>query len=361
MTFTITQATPTVNVSDPSGSYDGSAFVATATVAGLSGGPGASLEGVTPAPVYYSGSTASGTPLAGVPTAAGTYTVVASFAGSTDYAAATSQPVTFTITQATPTVNVSDPGGTFDGSAFAATATVTGSGGPAGASLEGVAPAVTYYTGGTASGTPLNGAPSAAGTYTVVASFAGSTDYTAGTSQPVTFTIGRASPTIVLSAPDGTFDGSAFAASITIAGSGGANSPAASLEDVSPVLTYYVGTGTSGTSLGSTPPTMPGTYTVVASFPGTADYSAIQSAPMTFSISKAIPALVTLTPSGGAPVFGQSVTFVATVSAAGAAPGGTITFFDGTTPLGTAPLDGSGTATLTTTALGPGARDHRRL
>ena len=50
-------------------------------------------------------------------------------------------------------------------------------------SLEGVSPSLTYYAGGTASGTPLVGPPSASGTYTVVASFAGSADYTPGTAQ----------------------------------------------------------------------------------------------------------------------------------------------------------------------------------
>ena len=55
---------------------------------------------------------ATGTPLSGAPSLAGTYTVVANFAGSTDYTSAASTPATFTISQATPTVTVSDAGGT---------------------------------------------------------------------------------------------------------------------------------------------------------------------------------------------------------------------------------------------------------
>ena len=46
---------------------------------------------------YYSGSTATGTPLSSSPITAGTYTVVASYGGNSNYAAATSSPVTFTI------------------------------------------------------------------------------------------------------------------------------------------------------------------------------------------------------------------------------------------------------------------------
>ncbi len=84
-----------VTVTDASGTYNGSPFPATATVTGSSGIPSSSLEGVTPTLTYYAGSTAAGTPLAGAPSAVGTYTVVANFPGSTDYDSADSSPVTF--------------------------------------------------------------------------------------------------------------------------------------------------------------------------------------------------------------------------------------------------------------------------
>ena len=45
------------------------------------------LESVAPTFVYYAGSTATGTPLAAAPIIVGTYTAVANFAGSADYAA----------------------------------------------------------------------------------------------------------------------------------------------------------------------------------------------------------------------------------------------------------------------------------
>jgi hypothetical protein len=52
-------------------------------------------------------------------------------------------------------------------------------------------------------------------------------------------------------------------------------------------------------------------------------------------------------------VFGQAVTFVATVTGSGAKPTGTLTFYDDGTILGTAALTPSGTAELTTTGLIP--------
>ena len=106
---------------------------------------------------------------------------------------------------------------------------------------------------------------------------------------------------------------------------------------------------------------MPGTYTVVASFPGTADYVAIQSAPVTFTIGQG-------TRLGQRDHLGRLGRLRAVRhlrrhgGRGGAPPTGTVTFFDGGTTLGTAALDGSGTATLTTsTLLGPGLFDHRQL
>jgi hypothetical protein len=116
---------------------------------------------------------------------------------TTHYTTATATTA-INVTKATPSVNVTD-GGTYSGAAIAATATVAGvvagvDATPA-ASLEGVSPALTYYAGTTATGTPLPGAPTSVGTYTVVASFPGSADYLAATAQ-VTFTINQATPTL---------------------------------------------------------------------------------------------------------------------------------------------------------------------
>ncbi len=59
--------------------------------------------------------------------------------------------------------------------------------------------------------------------------------------------------------------------------------------------------------------------------------------------------------SGTSPsVFGQSLTFAATVSAAAGTPGGTVTFEDGATVLDTAPVNSSGVATFTTPGLALG-------
>ncbi len=99
----------------------------------------------------------------------------------------------------TATVTVIDEGGTYNGSPFAATASVVGSDGIPGPTLEGVGLTVTYYAGPTATGDPLPGAPTDSGTYTVVASFPGSADYDAASSL-MTFTINSVGPIPVATA-----------------------------------------------------------------------------------------------------------------------------------------------------------------
>jgi autotransporter-associated beta strand protein len=367
------QATPTVTVTDLGGTYAGRPFPATASVAGVVSGldstPASSLEGVTPTLAYYAGTTAGGSALNGAPTAAGTYTVVASFAGSADYMAAQSAPRTFTIGQAKPTVTTTDLGGTFTGRPFPAAASVAGvvSGvdtTPA-SSLEGVTPTLVYYAGATAGGSALNGVPTAAGTYTVVASFAGSTDYMAAQSAPRTFTIGQATPTVTTTDLGGTYSGQPFPATASVAGvvSGVDTTPASSLEGVTPSLAYYAGTTAGGTALSGVP-TAAGTYTIVASFAGSSDYMAAQSAPVTFTIG---PAALTVTATDfGGTYTGQSFPAAATVEGTdgntipagtlgGAAP--TLTYYPGTSPSGngsTTPPTAAGTYTVVASFAGIG-------
>ncbi len=137
------------------------------------------------------------------------------------------------------------------------------------------------------------------------------TDYTTAASTS-TIDVDKAVPSLNVSAPGGVYDGNPFPASVTIDGIG--NSPGTGLEGVTPLLAYYDGSNTSGASLGATPPTDVGTYTVEANFAGSADYAPTQSAPATFTIGRSS-TTIALAASGGSAVFGQSVTFVATVGA----------------------------------------------
>jgi hypothetical protein len=180
------------------------------------------------------------------------------------------------------------------------------------------------------------------------------TDYAMVTAT-ATMGVTQATPVLTISAPGGTYDGTPFPAAVTIASGipGPNDTPAASLENATPILTYSIGAGTSGTSLGSTPPTAPGIYTVVARYPGSTDFAAVTSAPITFTINRGT-AQIALATSGGSAVYGQPITMVATVTGPGT-PGGTVAFTDGATLLATVPLDGSGKATLSISGLAVGS------
>ena len=92
-----------------------------------------------------------------------------------------------------------------------------------------------------------------------------------------------------------------------------------------------------------------GGYTVAASARGVA-------AAADFALTNQVTPTVALAGPAGSPVYGQPVTLTATVSSsAGASPSGMVSFYDGTTVLGTAPVDSSGTATLSATKLVLGA------
>ena len=79
-TVIVTPLTPTISVSDPSGTYTGSPFAATALLTGANGIPTTSLEGISPTFTYYVGATTSGANLGSTaPSTVGTYTVVAAF------------------------------------------------------------------------------------------------------------------------------------------------------------------------------------------------------------------------------------------------------------------------------------------
>src|SRR5262249_35827925 len=119
-------------------------------------------------------------------------------------------------------------------------------------------------------------------------------------------------------------------------------------------FTYYVGSSASGTGT-ATAPSTPGTYTVVANFSSSdANYIGAQSSPVTFTISQATTA-TTLTSSAILSVTAQQVALTATVAVVtgAGAPTGTLTFFDGSTVLGTAAVV-NGHAMLTTSSLALG-------
>ncbi len=163
------------------------------------------------------------------------------------------------------------------------------------------------------------------------------------------FTIYQATPAVTLASPppsityDGTSDVTNWAIP-SVSGVSGVANPTGS-----PNVVFYAGISPAGTPLASAP-VYAGTYTAVAGYFGDANYGASQSVPVTFAIRKATPTVIA-TDAVNPSVFGQSVTFTATVTPQfSGTPTGTVTFTDGSTQLAKAVLSG-GVATYTTTAL----------
>ena len=254
--ITIDPVQATVTVAPLTITYDGNAHGTSAEAYGIIPYGGTNPVDLGPASsILYGGGAAA-------PTAPGSYPVTASYSGgNSDYSSATGLGV-LSIIQALPTINIAAAGGTYSGSAFQAAVTIKGVNNTAAASLEGVTPTVTYFDAmGNSLGTT---APSAIGNYSVVATFAGSTDYVAA-STFATFTISQAVPTLTVN--------SANAYVINGVTNG-------ALEGTAPTLTYY---NADGSNPNTTPPTGTGAYIAVATFPGTADYTSAISLPYYFS------------------------------------------------------------------------------
>ena len=221
------------------------------------------------------GRTATGTPLAGAPTAAGTYTVLASFAGSTDYAAASADD------------HLHDRPGHADGDRLRCRRhlqrrALPGHGhGGRGRAGGGQSPrreprrrdAVVDVLCGE-HGDGHGPGRRAHGRRDLHRPGQLRRQHRLRRRRPTaTFTIAQATPTINLNFVSSYGPGSTIGAGATLTGVTGG--PVASLESVPLVLTYY---DSQGNNLGTTAPTALGNYSVVGSFAGSANYLAVSTA-----------------------------------------------------------------------------------
>src|SRR5262249_18572255 len=100
-----------------------------------------------------------------------------------------------------------------------------------------------------------------------------------------------------------------------------------------------------------------GSHTITAVYDGDSNFTGSTSAPFTQTVDQASTS-TTVVSSVNPSVFGQQVTFTATVTDTGGGsgtPSGTGTFNYRTSPVGSGTLDGSGQTTITTSSLSVGS------
>lgn len=299
-------------------------------------------------------------------TGAGTVTVTATQPGDSTYQAAQpySQTITVQSTQIATNTALTIKGSASYGASVTLTAVVTPASGntvPTGS--------VTYQVGATTLGTSsLNSSGVATlitsalpvGTDSVVASFAGDSNSQPSASTPQVITVATAATTLTLTASATTLNaGSSLTLTADLGHTAGSAVPSGN-------ITFYDG----ATPIGAAPPNASGVATLTistlnagihslnASYSGDTDYAASSAAAVNVTVNAlSLPTTVTVAGSASTATFGSAITFTAAVNHASgtAAPGGTVTFLDGGSALGTAPVTSTGGASFSTSTLAVGS------
>jgi hypothetical protein len=289
------------------------------------------------------------------------HTITASYGGDGNFTTSSgsagetvSQDGTSTTVSASPTSSVYGQSVTFTATV---TANAPGSGTPTGTVTfqEGSSTlAVVTLSSGSASFTTSS---LAVGGHTITASYGGDGNFTTSSGSAGETVTQDGTTTTVGASPSTSVYGQAvtFTATVT-ANAPGSGTPTGTVTFQEGSTTLAVVTLSSGSASFTTSSLAVGVHTITASYGGDGNFTTSSaSAGETVAQDASTTTVSTsLTPS----VYGQSITFTATVTAntpGSGTPSGSVTFEDGTTVLGTGTLNSSGQATFTTATLGAGA------
>jgi hypothetical protein len=340
---TVNKATPTLpppSVSNPN-IPSGTSETITETVPPGVSGPVTFYNGPDPigtAPVI--GGTATIT-VSNLPV--GSNPITASTPGDANNNPATSPATTVTVTKSTPTVTLTsskNPSATNEAVVFTATLP------------SGVTGNVTFTDGATVLGmssvtngtTAVTATSLTAGTHTIVATYGGDSNYNQAASAPLTQTVGKATPSLPppsVSNPTEQYGGTE---TITETVPPGVSGPVTFYNGPDPIGTAPIINGTATITV----PNLPvGSNPITATTPGDANNNPATSPATVITVTKTTPVLPPPSVSNSNPAPGTPVTITETVP-----PGvtGPITFSNGSTPLGTAPVV-NGVATITVPSL----------
>ncbi len=336
----------------------------TASVAAVAPGTGTPTGSVT----FTDGSTTLGkvTLAGGTATykttklATGDDAITATYNGSSTFATSSSPILDQVVNQdASTTVVTTTASPSVYGQSVTLTATVSaagpGSGTPTGT--------VIFYDGTTALDTAtLSGGKAsfkttalAVGSHAITAVYSGDVNFTTSTSATLDQIVNQDGTATTVSS---SVDPSVFGQSVTLTAKVSAASPGSGTPTGS--VTFYDGTTaldtatlTSGKATFKTNALAVGSQSITAVYSGDGNFTTSTSSALTQTVNQD-GTTTKLKSSDSSSVYGESVTFTATVKAASpgsGTPTGPVSFLDGTTTLGTGILDGTGTATFTTLGL----------
>jgi hypothetical protein len=364
----VNEATTSVNSSaNPSGL--GLPVTFTATVSPTAPGPGMPTGTVS----FQEGTTVLGTAQlnsAGVATfttsalSVGTHAIVATYNGDVSFGTSTSTPLSQTVGRASTTTTLSSaPNPSSLNQPVMFTATITPS--SAGAFTPGGT--VTFFDGGTPLGAPVSVAGGTAtfaisaltpGTHPITATYSGDANFAGSTSAVDNQAVSQTATTaLLISSPSPSTVNQPVAYTVAVAPASGTGVPTGTVTFLSDGAALGTAPLINGTATLRSSGLPAGTHVITATYGGDATFAASTAAPRNQVVSPAATSL-TLTGLVNPVRSGRAAKFTATVatSAAGTsfAPGGTVTFFDGATPLGQPVRLSNGAATFTTSALTPG-------
>jgi hypothetical protein len=370
LTQTVNQAATSTALVVPSGpSVVGQSATFLATVSAVAPGAGIPTGNVT----FFDGATPIGTgsldalgfaTLATAALAVGSHSVTAVFGGDAAFAGSVSPARSHAVNPAATSTLLSssvNPSGAGQAVTFTAAVSATAPGaGLATGSVDFFDGALLISTGA------LNGAGVATfvtstlapGPHAITATFSGDASFSGSSSAPLGQTVGSAgSSVIVSSSVNPSVVGQPVSLSVTVTAIPAGPTPTGNVAIVEGATTIATAPlDTTGAATVVLPTLGAGSHSLVAVYGGDASVGASSSLPLAHMVNPAS-TTTAVTTSVDPTVFGQAVTFTATVAAVApgaGVPSGTVDLLDGGTLVASAPLDASGTATFTTSALGVG-------
>lgn len=287
--------------------------------------------------------------------AVGGHSITLNYPGGSVYPAATSPPLDFTVAPgptATSLMSSANPSTFAQSVTFTAKVVATGFGGsPTGT--------VTFKDGAATLGTATLAAGAAAlpysaltaGSHTITASYSGDGSFNAGTSNSVAQMVNKAASSVTLvSSQNPSVYGADPLFTATVHSSNGVT-PTSTVNFMDGASSLGVVNLSSGqAALVPFPSLSAGPHTISAVYNGDGDFTGSTSSNLAQTVSKASSSskvISLLNPSS----FGQSVSFIATVTSGSGSPTGTVTFLDGASSLGSGTLNTAHHVALTTTTL----------